>query len=155
MELKVTREYGDIVNLLEKLEETLATEIGLMQEEFKERYSLDLTKEILLYATDLVKMKINFLFKDAIKDFDWFTIIIDCTEIDLNMNEIEALMSRVSRQMKSSLPDGAEPEDLEIIIKKYLRKLICRIPSKWTKPVVEQFLKRFEETLNQLGVVIS
>lgn len=155
MELKVTREFGDIVNLLEKLEETLETEIGLMQEEFKQRYSLDFTKEILLYSTDLVRMKIVFLFKDAVKDFERFTIILDCTEIDLNMNEIEALMSRVSRQIKDSLPKGAEPEDLEIIIKKYLRKLICRIPSKWTKPVVELFLKRFEETVNQLGVVIS
>ncbi|NVM54851.1 MAG: hypothetical protein HWN66_14200 [Candidatus Helarchaeota archaeon] len=155
MDLKVTREYSEIIDLLETLEENIESEIGLMQEEFKQKYSLDITHEILQYATDLVKMRTTFLIKDMIKDFDWFNIIIDSTEIDLNMNEIEALISRVSRQIKDSIPKDADPEDIQVILKKYLRKIICRIPSKWTESVVQIFLKQFEETLNQLGVTIS
>ncbi|NVM28666.1 MAG: hypothetical protein HWN65_07475 [Candidatus Helarchaeota archaeon] len=155
MELKVTREYSDIVNLLEALEQNLETEIGIMQDEFGKKYSLDITKEILLYATNLVKMKLSFLLKDTLEEFKWFNIIIDCTEIDLNMNEVEALIRRVGRQMKDSIPEDSDPEAIQIIIKKYLRKLICKVPSKWTKPVVEEFLKQFEDTLSQLGVIIE
>ncbi len=155
MELKVTKEYSEIVNLLETLEKNIDTEIDVMQEESKTTFSLDITKEIVQYATDLVKMKISIFFKDAIQDFDRFTIILDCSEVELNMSEVEAIIRRVARQMKNNIPEGADPENIQIELKKYLRKLICRIPSKWTKPVVQKFLTRFEETLSQLGVIVS
>ncbi len=155
MELKVTKEYSEIVNVLKSLEQIIETEIRVMQDEFKNKYSLEITKEILQYATDLIKMKVNILLKDTIEEFNWFNVIIDCTEIDLNMNEVEALIRRVSRQIKDSIPKEASHEDIQIVIKKYLRKLICKIPSQWTKPVVQQFINQFEKTLNQLGVIIK
>lgn len=155
MELKVTKEFSDIVNLLETLGGTIATEIDIMQEEFKQKYSLDITQEILEFATELVRMKISILFKDALHEYDRFTILLDCTEIDLNMNELEAIIRRVVRQMQDQLPPDTGPEKVQIELKKYLRKLICKIPSRWTKPVVQLFLSRFEDTLSQLGVIVS
>lgn len=155
MELKVTKEYSEILGLLEKLETSIHTELAVMRDEFKTKYSLDITRNILDYATDLIQMKLKILFTDAIKEFDCFTILMDCTETDLNLNEIEAIMRRVARQMRDSLPPEAAPEDIEVEIKQYLRTLIIRIPSRWTKPLIELFLQRFEATLVQLGVIIQ
>ncbi|HUX99331.1 MAG TPA: hypothetical protein VMV49_07220 [Candidatus Deferrimicrobium sp.] len=155
MELKATKEYGAIRNLLESIEEQIENEIGKLRKEISEKYKLDIIKKILNFATDVVRSKINLIIKDAISNFDWFNIYIDCAEIDLNMNEIEAIISRVSREMKDIIPNESAPEDIEIILKKYIRKVICKVPTKWTTPVVLQFLKRFEEALNQLSVVIS
>jgi hypothetical protein len=71
------------------------------------------------------------------------------------MNEIEAIISRVTREMKDALPAESSPEDIQVYLKKYVRKVLCKIPTKWTTPVALQFLKRFEETLNQLGIIVG
>ena len=153
MDLKATKEYGEIVSLLEEMKRKIETEIDKFQEE-SDKFSLEMTKEIIQYVTDFVKLKFNYILNDLIKQFDWFNIFIDCTDIDLNMNEIEALLRSINSQMKSELPEGAEPE-IQIILKKYLRRALCKIPTKWTEPVILRFIKQFEETLEQLGVIYA
>ncbi|MHA1267576.1 MAG: hypothetical protein ACTSRS_20235 [Candidatus Helarchaeota archaeon] len=155
MELKVTKEYSEIVNLLDSLQSIIETEVAVMKEEVDQKYSLDITKEIFNYAADLIQMKISILLQDAKKDFEQFTILIDGTEVDLNVNEIEALMRRVARQIKDKLPAGADPDELQIQTKQYLRKLICKIPSRWTLPVIQQFLGKFNDSMTQLGVLVE
>lgn len=153
MELNATKEYSDIIKVLESLDEKIDTEIEKFREDFTQKYSLEITRDILQYATDFLKMKFHLLLKDTIKDFSWFNVIIDCTAINLNMNEIEAILSQVQLKMKDSIPK--ESEDFQIILKKYLRKVICKFPTKWTEPVVQKFLKKVAETLTQLGIVID
>ena len=154
LELKATKEFGAIVELLESMEEQIETEISKFQEEYAQKYKLDITHDILNYATDYLKLKFTSIIKDALKNFDWFTIFIDCTEIDLNMNEIEAILSQTSRDLKDSIPDGSSSDDIQIILKKYLRKVICKVPTKWKTSIIQELLKRFEDSLNQLGVVV-
>ncbi|MHA1129217.1 MAG: hypothetical protein ACTSRC_05925 [Candidatus Helarchaeota archaeon] len=155
MELKTTKEFNVIVNLLESLEENIEKELAKFQQDFSQKYSLDITRDILQYATDFIKMKIIFLVKDCLKEFSWYTIVIDCTEIPLNMMEMEALLRRVQRTIKDKIPQDPTVEDMQIIIKKYLRKVICKIPTKWTIPVVSEFLEIFQENLRQMGIVTN
>ena len=155
MELTATREYGDIVNLLESLEEKIEAEIEKFQVEFTQKFSLEATHDILQYATDFVKMKVILAIKDIIKDFNWFSVVFDCTEINLNMYEVEALLRQVKRQMKDTIPQDQTIEDIQVTMKKYLRKVICKIPTKWTEPVVLEFLKQFKSTLDQLGISVG
>ena len=155
MELHATREFGDIVNLLESLEEKIEAEIEKFQVDFTQKFSLETTHDILQYATDFVKMKVNLVIKDTIKDFNWFSVVVDCTEINLNMYEIEALLQQVKRQMKDTIPQDPTVEDMQITLKKYLRKVICKIPTKWTEPIVLEFLKQFKNTLEQLGISVG
>ncbi|MHA1649975.1 MAG: hypothetical protein ACTSYB_07260 [Candidatus Helarchaeota archaeon] len=153
--MKATKSYGDIVNLLESLEGKIETEIEKFQEECSKKYTLDITREIIQYAIDYLKMKINLIMNDIIKDFNWYTVVIDATEIHLNMYEIEALLRQVKRKIQDNIPKDPDIEDLQIILKKYLRKVICRIPTKWTEPVALQFLQQFETMLNQLGIIVD
>lgn len=152
MELKAYKSYSEIVNLLDSIKERLETEFENFQEEFTQKYNLEISPELMQALTEFIKLKLDFTFKNFIKDFNWFNVIVDCSEIDLNMNEIEPLLRRVNREMKAMIPEDAEPREVQIILKKYLRRVICRIPTSWTQPVVLDFLKQFLDTLNQLGI---
>jgi hypothetical protein len=152
MEIKAYKNYSEIVNLLDSIKERLETEFENFQEEFTQKYNLEITPELMQALTEFIKLKLDFTFKNFIKDFNWLNIIVDCSDIDFNMNEIEALLRRVNREMKDRIPEEAEPREVQIILKKYLRRVICRIPTSWTQPVVSDFLKQFLDTLNQLGI---
>lgn len=152
LELRAYKNYSEIVNLLESLKDRLETEFENFQEEFTQKYNLEITQELMQTINEFIKLKIDFIFKNFIKDFNWLNVIVDCSEIDLNMNEIEALLRRINREMKDMIPENAEPREVQIILKKYLRRVICRIPTNWTQPVVNEFLRQFLETLNQLGI---
>ncbi len=155
MDLKASKTYGEIVNLLDSLEEKIEAELKNFQQEFTQKYKLAITQEIMQYATDFLKLKMNLTIKDVIKDFNWFTIILDCSEINFGMSEIEGLIRRVNRKMKEAIPKEAGTDEVQIILKKYLRRVICKIPSSWTQPVALDFLKQFEATLIQLGIEIA
>ena len=155
MALHATKQYGDIIILLEALEEKINTEIETFQQEFSKKYSVEITRDIMQYISDFLRVKINLIIRESIKEFSWYNIIIDCTEINLNLYEIEAILSRVRLQMKDIIPEDPAVGDLKIILKKYFRKVICQIPTRWTESVVLKFLKQFEETLNQLGITID
>lgn len=152
MDLKATKTYGEIVTLLDSLEEKMNAEIKNFEQEFTKKHKLAITKDIMHYTTDFLKMKLNFTIKDIIKDFNWYTIILDCSEINLSMSEIEALLRRVNRKMRDVIPKEAGPDEVQIIIKKFLRRVIYKIPSNWTQPVVLDLIKQFGETLAQLGI---
>ena len=155
MDLKATKTYGEIVTLLDSLEERIGAEINNFQQEFTKKYKLAITQEIMQYTTDFFKMKLNSTIKDLTKDFNWFTIILDCSEINLGMSEIEALISRVNRNMKDAIPKDAGTDEVQITLKKFLRRVILKIPSNWTKPVALDFVKQFGETVAQLGIEIA
>jgi len=155
MELKAYKNYSEIVNLLESLKDRLETEFENFQEEFTQRYNLEVTPELMQNLTELIKLKLGFTFDNITKDFNWFNVIVDCSEIDFNMSEIEALIRRINREMKDQIPEDAEPHEVQIILKKYLRRVICRIPTSWTQPVATEFLRQFTDTLGQLGIEIG
>jgi hypothetical protein len=152
MDLKATKTYGEIVTLLDSLEERMNAEIKNFEQEFTKKYKLAITKDIMQYITDFLKIKLNLTIKDLIKDFNWFTIVLDCSEINLSMSEIEALIRRVNRKMQDAIPKEAGTDEVQIILKKYLRRVIYKIPSNWTQPVVLDLIKQFGETLAQLGI---
>jgi hypothetical protein len=155
MDLKATKTYSEIVTLLDSLEARFEAEIKNFQQEFTQKYKLAITQEIMQYTTDFLKMKFNLTIKDITKDFNWFTIILDCSEMNLGMSEIEALIRRVNRKMKDVIPKEAETDEVQIILKKFLRRVICKIPSTWTQPIALNFVKQFGETLAQLGIEIA
>jgi hypothetical protein len=155
MELNTTKEFSVMVTLLESLEENIELELDKFQEEFTQKYSLDITRDILQYATDYIRTKVLLLVKDCLKEFNFYTIVFDCTEITLNMMEMEALLRRVQHTIADKIPEDPAIDDMQIIIKKYLRKVICKLPTKWTTPVVSEFLTVFKENLKQMGIVAS
>lgn len=155
MDLKASKTYSEIVTLLDSLEEKFDAEIKNFQQEFTQKYKLAITQEIMQYTTEFLKMKLNLTIKDVTKDFNWFTIILDCSEINLGMSEIEALIRRVNRKIKDAIPKEAGTDEVQIILKKFLRRVICKIPTNWTQPVALDFVKQFSETLAQLGIEIS
>ena len=155
MDLKASRTYGEILTLLDSLEERMGAEIKNFQQEFTKKYKLAITQEIMQYTTDFLKMKLNLTIKDLTKDFNWYTIVLDCSEISLGMSELEALIRRVNRKMKDAIPKDAGTDEVQIILKKFLRRVILKIPSNWTKPVALDFVKQFGETLAQLGIEIA
>ena len=59
MELNATKEYSDIIKVLESLDEKIDTEIEKFREDFTQKYSLEITRDILQYATDFLKMKFH------------------------------------------------------------------------------------------------
>ncbi len=155
MELNTTKEFSVMVTLLESLEENIELEIDKFREEFTQKYSLDITRDILQYATDYIRTKVLLLVKDCLKEFNFYTVVFDCTEISLNMMEMEALLRRVQHTIAEKIPEDPAIDDMQIIIKKYLRKVICKLPTKWTKPVISDFLTVFKENLKQMGIVTS
>ena len=57
--------------------------------------------------------------------------------------------------MKDTIPQDPTIEDIQVTLKKYLRKVIVKIPTKWTEPVVLEFLEQFKSTLDKLGISVG
>ena len=64
MEIKAYKNYSEIVNLLDSIKERLETEFENFQEEFTQKYNLEITPELMQALTEFIKLKLDFTFKN-------------------------------------------------------------------------------------------
>ncbi len=122
-------------------------------DEIETEFNLDTIKSTAKYCLDRALLDVEEIIYNELEKLNWINIIIDCGEIENELDEIKEIILLSRDNISNELNQLPEFVDLKINLNQITRKIHLQLPITWGNNNIENLFQRLFNNLKEKDIV--
>ncbi|MHA1269788.1 MAG: hypothetical protein ACTSPY_08400 [Candidatus Helarchaeota archaeon] len=151
----ISKDISEIIKILKSIRNEIKKRFNEIKDEVSEEFKLDIIKSAINYSLDKALLDVNEVIYSELEKLNWIDIIIDCGEIDNELEEIQQTILLAKENISEELKDLQDFIDFKININEITRKIHLQFPISWGLEKIDSLFKNLYIKLKEKEIIAT
>ncbi|MHA1230052.1 MAG: hypothetical protein ACTSRP_12265 [Candidatus Helarchaeota archaeon] len=153
MSTNLSKDISEVIDILKMIIARVKASFNEIEEEIDNTFSLEVVKNAIKYGLDIGLLRITEIVNEELEKLKWIDIIVDCGEIDTDLEEIMNIILISKEKISEELSKIPDFSDFRINLNQITRKIHLQFPVSWGLSNIENLFKNMYTSLREKDII--